>query len=167
MTRKELMRLMPATGDDLAGATRIIELGYPAVAPVMRDIVRWLGVAESRVADAFAAFLGRLGEAAAPALAEGLQRENCWLRHRVFCQILPVWPPEAVRQLTSMLSMVATQPDAYNNDIRSVLLLAEHRLVDMAWSKGWLEFNRERLDERNELLTRAEQKLGPSSPDPD
>ncbi len=159
MTRKELMRMMPATGDDLPAAARIIEMGYPAVGPIMRDMVRSMRIAESPVADAFAAFFGRLGQPAVSVIAEGLSRENCWLRHRVFCQVLPEWPREVIGELTNVLTMIATQPDAYDNDIRSVSVLAKNGLTDLDWLREWVKFKRERLTTRNELLTQAEQQL--------
>ncbi len=76
LSRKELIRMMPSNGDDLEGAGRIVELGYPAVKPIMRDMVGWMRVAESPVADTFAAFFGRLGEPAVPAIQAGLDGSN-------------------------------------------------------------------------------------------
>lgn len=159
MTRKELMRMMPVTGDDLPAATRIVERGYPTVGPVMRDMVRWMRLAESPVAEAFGAFFGRLGEPAVPVIADGLSRGNCFCRHRVLCQVLPEWPPEVIRQLTNTLTMLATQPDAHDNDIRSVVILTEHRLADPEWLREWVQFKKERLSVRNELLIQAESQL--------
>ena len=153
------MQMMPANGDDLAAAERIVEIGYPAVTPVMRDMVNWMRVAKSPVADAFAAFFGRLGPSAVGAINQGLMRENCWMRHRIFTQILPQWPPDAVRQLTSTLTIVATQPDAYDNDIRCVEILAQHRLTDLKWLVQWLTFKKERWTVRNDLLLRVEETL--------
>src|ERR1041384_7373535 len=96
MNRRELMRLMPRDGQDVAAAQHIVDLGYPAVAPVLPDIVRWLRVAESRVADMFADLLAVLGAPAAEAVAwGGLNPDNCWARHRILCRVLPRWPDEA------------------------------------------------------------------------
>lgn len=89
MTRKELMRMMPANADDMAAAERIIEMGYPEIVPVMRDMVNTMRVAESPVADVFAAYFGRLGQAAVQAIGQGLMKENCWLRLRIFTVVLP------------------------------------------------------------------------------
>ncbi len=158
MTRKELLKLMPVTGDDLPGATRVVEMGYPGVAPVMRDMVKMMRIAESSVADAFAAFFGRLGEPAVPVIAKGLSWGNCFVRHRIICQVLSEWPPEIIRQLARTLTMVATQPDAYDNDLRSLAILARHGLVDPEL-KRWVEFKRERLAVRNELLMQVEKQL--------
>ena len=159
MTRKELMRLMPMNGDDLPAAKRMVELGYPAVAPVMRDMVRWMRVAQSPVANTFAEFFGDLGAPAVNVISEGLQRKNCGLRHKVFCQILPKWPPETIQQLTIVLNMLATQPDAHDNDLRSVSILAKYRLADPEWLKQWLTFKKERMAARNELLIEVEEQV--------
>ena len=83
MTRKELMRMMPANADDISAAERIIEIGHPEIAPVMRDMVIAMRVAKSPVADAFAAYFGRLGQPAVEVIGHGLLKENCWLRHRI------------------------------------------------------------------------------------
>jgi hypothetical protein len=160
MNRRELMRLMPRDGQDVAGAERIVALGYPVIAPVLPDIVRWLRVPESRVADTFADLLAVLGAPAAEAVAwRGLHPENCWARHRILCRVLPRWPEEALRCIAFMLTTTATQPDAYDNDLRAVEILAERRLAKPDWLAGWLEFKQERLDARVALLTRAKQAV--------
>ncbi len=159
MTRKELMRLMPENADDVATATAVVELGHPGVAPVMRDMVRWMRVAESPVADIFARFFAKVGAPAVSVIAEGLMRENCWLRHRTFCQILPKWSSELISPLTNVLTMIATQPDAYDNDLRSVAVLAKHRLAEPKWLKEWAAFKKERMAIRDDLLRQVEQEL--------
>lgn len=164
MTRKELMRLMPANADDVAAATTIVELGHPSVAPVMRDMVRWMRVAESPVADTFARFITEVGAPAVSVIAEGLMRENCWLRHRVCCHILPKWSPDLIRQLTNVLTMIATQPDAYDNDLRSVAILAKHRLAESNWLKEWVAFKKDRMATRSDLLGQVERQLSSVQP---
>jgi hypothetical protein len=159
MTRKELTRMMPTNGDDLSSATRIVELGYPTVGPVLPDMVRWMRVAESTVADRFAQFLAELGDPAVEAICEGLQRENCWLRHRVFVQVLPRWQPETIKRLANVLAIVATQPDAYDNDLRSISILTKHQLVESEWLRSWVSFKRERLTERLDLIQQVEEEL--------
>jgi hypothetical protein len=159
MTRKELMKIMPANGDDLEAAKRIVALGFPTVGPVMRDMVNWMRVAQSPVADTFAAFFAELAQPAVGVIGDGLMRENCWLRHRIFSQVLPKWPADVIRQLTTILTTVATQPDAYDSDLSCVDLLVEHRLADLEWVRQWLDFKRERWSVRNDLLKEAEERL--------
>lgn len=152
------MRRMPRDGQDRTGAERIVQLGWPAIAPVLPDLVRWLRVAESPVADTFAELLATLGEPAVQAVAwQGLRPENCWARHRILCVVLPRWPRQALEAIAWMLTTVATQPDAYDNDLRAVALLAEHRLVDPRWLAEWIEFKAERLGVRIDLLNRTRQ----------
>ena len=129
------------------------------VAPVMGDMVRWMRVAQSPVADIFAEFFGDLGAPAMNVILEALERENCWLRHKVFCQILPKWPPHLIQQLTTVLAMLATQPDAYDNDLRSVSILTKYRLADPEWLKQWITFKKERMAARNDLLLEVEEQL--------
>ena len=156
MHRKELMRLMPRDGQDVAGASRIVALGFPAIAPVLPDLVKWLRVADAPVADAFAEFLADLGGPAAEAIAwHGLHPDNCWARHRILWRILPRWSDEALRAVAFMLTTTATQPDAYDNDLRAVEILALHGLAEPEWLAGWLTFKQERLDARVALLARA------------
>lgn len=159
MTRKELIRLLPQDGTDLDAAKEIIALGYPMVDPVLPDIVRFLRLADSQVADAFADFLTSIGEAALPAIAKALGKENCWLRHRVFCTILPRWPNASLAKLRDVLALIATQPDAYDNDVRCVELLAMRGLADPQWLREWLGFKRVRWEERMELLNRAAEAI--------
>lgn len=159
MTRKELMRMMPKNAHDIVAAECIIAIGHPAIALVMRDMVNTMRVAESPVADAFAAYFGQLGQAAVQPIGQGLMKENCWLRHRIFTIVLPQWPKEVVVQLRDILTMVATHPDAYDNDLRCVQLLIRHRLADPTWLGQWIAFKRERWNARNELLLTVEQEL--------
>lgn len=160
MTRKELMRLMPENAEDVAAASAVVSLGHPTVTPIMDEMVRWMRVSESPVADTFARFLEELGAPAVKVIADGLMRENCWLRHRVFCQILPKWPTELIGQLTMVLTMVATQPDAYDNDLRSILVLARHDLAEKKWLKEWADFKRDIMTKRSDLMLQVEQQLG-------
>lgn len=159
MTRKELIRLLPRDGTDLDGAKKFIALGYPMVDPALPEIMRFLRLADSPVADAFTEFVAEIGEAALPTLAKALGRENCWLRHRVFCKILPHWSDASLGKLRDVLALIATQPDAYDNDVRCVELLAMRGLADPQWLRDWLNFKRARWEERKELLHRAAEAL--------
>lgn len=146
---------MPRNASDVEGAMRIVNLGYPAIEPVHRDMIQAMRVAESPVADVFADYFAKVGVSAASAVDGGLHRKNGWLRHRLFTRVLPLWPDSALSGLQGTLTMVATQPDAYDNDLRCVRLLAERRLADLDWLTQWLEFKQERLEERDHLIDQA------------
>ncbi len=155
MDRKELLRLMPRNAFDVEGARRIVDLGYPAIEPVHRDMIQAMRVAESPAADVFTDYFAEIGTPGAPAVAEGLHREDCWLRHRLFTRVLPAWPDAALSSLRDILTLVATQPDAYDNDVRCLELLARRDLAEVDWLAQWLQFKRARWEERNDLLNRA------------
>ena len=144
---------------------RLVALGYPTVEPVLPDIVRWLRVADSPVADAFSAFLAEIGEPAVNVICwRGLHPANSWVRNRILREVLPRWPREAIQRLTFMLTTTATQPDAHNNDLLTVQLLARHQLVDVEWLRGWLAFKEERLAERSDLLRRVKEEMAGREP---
>ncbi len=153
------MEKMPANARDVAAAGSIVALGFPAVGPVLRDMVQSMRVADSPVADLFADFLARLGAPAVPEIAQGLHRENIWLRHRIFTRILPHWPAEILAPLKTELSCIATQPDAYDNDLLCMELLLKHHLAERDWLAQWLEFKKERGAVRAALLRRVEAAL--------
>lgn len=159
MTRKELIRLLPRDGTDLDAARKFMTLGHPLVDPALPEVMRFLRLADSPVADAFTEFVAEIGEAALPAIAKALGRENCWLRHRVFCKILPRWPDASIGKLRNILTLIATQPDAYDNDVRCVELLAKRGLADPQWLQDWLNFKQARWAERNELLHSAAEAI--------
>lgn len=155
MDRKELLRMMPRNASDTDAARLVVGLGYPAIEPIHRDMIQAMRVAESPVADVFADYFAEVGGVSAPAVAEGLHRENCWLRHRLFTRVFPAWPDADLGGLRNILTMVATHPDAYDNDVRCVCLLAERGLADLDWLAEWLDFKRERMVERDTLMNRA------------
>ncbi|HSH93718.1 MAG TPA: hypothetical protein VK968_06205, partial [Roseimicrobium sp.] len=123
--------------------------------PIHRDMIQAMRVAESPVADMFADYFAGVGGVSSLAVVEGLNLENCWLRHRLFTRVLPSWPNLDLSTLRNTLTMVATQPDAYDNDVRCVCLLAERGLADLDWLAQWLDFKRERMVERDKLVNRA------------
>lgn len=153
------MRIMPANGQDVSAARRIVELAYPTVAPVLGDMMKWMRVADSPVADVFAAFFAKLGDPSLAVIAEGLRKDNCWLRHQILTIVLPNWSDSAVGRLRDVLSMIATHPDAYDNDIRSVAVLVKLQLVDRGWLRDWVRFKRERWQVRDGLLKEVEKEL--------
>lgn len=153
MQRKELVPYLPHDAQDVENAKRIIRLGYPLIAPVMRDLFDLMRVADSPAADFLADYFGSLGNAIAPDVARALAKENCFIRQRILQAIIPKWPPEdIVSPVKEMLCCVATQPDALNNDIHALMLIRKHHLADEQWTTAWAAFMRERLASRSKLL---------------
>jgi hypothetical protein len=147
--------MMPRNASDTEAARLVVPLGYPALEPIHRDMIQAMRVAESPVGDIFADYFADVGGSSAPAVAEGLNREDCWLRHRLFTRVLPSWSDSDLGGIRNILTAVATHPDAYDNDVRCVCLLAERGLADLDWLAQWLDFKRERMADRDKLVHRA------------
>lgn len=158
MTRKELIRLMPEDAHDEQGAKKVIAAGYPAIAPIMRDLINLMPVAESPAADRIAEYFGTIGSRVAKDIAKGLSKQNCWLRHRILTKTISRWPSDAIRQLIAPLSCIATQPDAYNNDILALSIVREFKLADEQWIKQCVSFKRSAWAQRSTLLKKLEKK---------
>ena len=152
MKRKELVPYIPHDAQDIENARHIIRLGYPAIAPVMRDLFGLMRVSDSPAADLIAEYFRTLGKAISDDLLKALSKESCWIRHRILSTIIPGWSAEDIETLKVELCCVATQPDAYDNDIHALLLIRKHGLADDKWIAQWTSFKRERLESREKLL---------------
>lgn len=159
MDRNELLHLMPVNGQDVEGARRIIELGFPTVGPILRDLMKLMRIFDSPVADLLAHFFARLGEPAAEVIGEGLLSKQILLKQRILLTVLPEWPAEAIALVRQELATVAAHQDLCDNDLRSMVLLASHRLVDRKWLNEFLRTKRRFMSERRLLLHEVESFL--------
>jgi len=156
MTRKELVPILPKNAHDVAGAEKIIALGYPTIAPVMRDLLNLMRVYNSPVADLIAEYFGSLGRFIADDLTKALSKENCGIRHRILTITIPRWSAIEIEQLQICLSCIATQPDANDNDILALSIIQQFNLAEEKWIKKWTAFKRERWSARNMKLKQLE-----------
>ena len=156
MKRKELVPYIPHDAQDIENTRRIIQFGYPAIAPVMRDLFNLMRVQDSPAADLLAEYFGTLGKAISEDVAKALAKENCWIRRRILRTIISGWSAEDLETLKVELCCVATQPDAYDNDIHALLLIRRHGLAEDKWIKQWKAFKRERLESRDQFLRTLE-----------
>lgn len=157
MKRKELLELMPKNKSDSKAAEAIVRMGYPVVSPVLRDMLLWLRVANSSVADIFAAFFAQLRPPAVELIGKHLGTKSEFLRNRILVDILQKWPRETVQQLAANLTALATHPDVFNNDIECFRLLLKHDLADEKWMNEWVRFRKEQAADRLALFTQLEE----------
>ena len=181
MDRKQLLRLMPRNQSDSVAAKAMVDLGYPTVKPVLKDMLHCLR-RSSEVADIFCEFFAQLGSAVIEVdwkrieeskdsllkidilprwpigsylmevVAKGLESNDLEIRNRILTGILPRWPIEAITPIKHSLTLLVTHHDDYNNDLYCIKLLINTQLVDPAWLFGWLEFKQERLTDRLDLI---------------
>ena len=159
MKRKELIALMPKNQDDAEAARALVQLGYPTVEPILRDMLLWLRVAKSPVADIFAKFFAELDPPPIELLAKQIGTSSETLRNGIL-NILQAWPREAVQQLNLQLTMLATHPDILNNDIECFRLILKHELADKDWVRQWLGFRKDQAVERVRLFEELEKQIG-------
>ena len=100
----------------------MIELGFPTVEPVMRDIVYWLR-GQGPVVDVFVSFLGSMGTAAVPYVRDALASKR-ELQVRNALSVVGMFPPEAVRELTTELELLLTEPSVQGLHVDALQQLA-------------------------------------------
>ena len=159
MKRKELLELMPKNKDDSGAAKNLVQLGYPMIGPVMRDMLLWLKVSNSTVADIFAKFFARLVPQPVDLIAKHIGTNSGTLRNRILVDVLREWPLEAVRQLSANLATLGTHPDVLNNDIECLKLLLKHGLAETKWVKQWVDFRKEQSIARVRLFEELEMTI--------
>lgn len=156
LLRKELRKLLPADKDDVAAIEAIRARGYPAVQPILLDLLKWIRVESWPVAKPACEFLVTIGPRLAPQVHEVLgSRDDSW-KAVVLRQIVSGWPSDDVRGLSPRLFLIATHGQSWGADLLALRLLAQHGIGDPEWITGWLEFKREhhekRLAEIGEIL---------------
>jgi hypothetical protein len=122
----------------------------------MRDLFILMRVYDSPAADLIAEYFGTLGKAITDDVSKAISRDNCWIRHRIISTIIPAWSADDIRTLKGELCCVATQPDAYDNDIHALLLIRKYSMADEKWISQWTSFKRKRLASREKLLHELE-----------
>lgn len=106
------------------------------------------------MAELFGKFFAEHGERFADSVVAVLFRQTMPdVKHHLLAHVLPEWSKEGVAKCAGALSVLATNPDAWNNDLLPIRLLARHQLADAMWLRDWLEFKQKRLQERGRLAT--------------
>jgi Domain of unknown function (DUF5071) len=153
MDAKSLKRLLPRNKDDAEAARALVALGYPAVEPLLPQMLDWLKSIGSPVDLVMRDFFVALGAHAMPVVQRALRSRHDTLKYAVVMNVVAKWPVEAIAPLKVQLQALATGPGFYGTDLIALRLLVEHRLADHDWLKAWAQFKTKRL---RELLSEAE-----------
>jgi hypothetical protein len=79
MNTTELQELVPQDKSDMERAQAVIELGYPAVAPILPQLLEWIQDCNWPVAHVLCPFLASIGEPLAPYVRNVLAtRDTIW-----------------------------------------------------------------------------------------
>lgn len=143
LLRKELRKLLPANQDDVAAIEAIAARGYPAVEPILLDLLKWTRHDHWPVAKPAREFLASLGGRLAPEVHEALGSSDAALKAAVLRHIVSQWSSDDVHAVSSRLFMIATDGQSWGADLLALRLLAQHGIGDPEWIAGWLGFKRE------------------------
>ncbi len=153
---KQLRRLMPKNARDAAAARELVALGADELEAVVPEMLRHLKHHDSPVSAEFRDFFAAHGERYVEDILTALSRATMpEVKHAILTAVLPSWSRDSIAKCAGVLSMLATNPDAWNNDLLSIQLLARHRLADAEWLRQWIDFKIDRLDERAQLARRV------------
>ncbi len=109
-------------------ANQIIAQGYPAVAPLLLDLVMWLQDINWPGAFEIASFLISLGEPVIPHVKHVLKGNDRVWQYFVINSLVDQWSRELVAELTSELMNLIWLTDGEEVDIAALRQLAKHHL---------------------------------------
>lgn len=104
--------LLPQHKSDVARAQEVIALGYPAVAPVLPELLEWLLDCNWPVSHPIGDFLATLPEAMAPMIWQVLQGDDLGWKYWCIVRLIRVMPTHVAEQFRGELSRLANDPTA-------------------------------------------------------
>ena len=159
MDRKTLMADWPRGADDAASASRLVAHGYPALAPVIPDMVRWLKT-NGVVRDVFAASLADAGGSAAEPVRAALAGNHEQQVEHLIRVVLPGWSREDLRLLEPDLEGWLQRGSLLGLNILALALLQRAGVETHAPIAEWAGLFRQRLRAQSDELDRIEAELG-------
>jgi len=150
LDRSTLMKLWPKDAHDADGAVALVKLGFPAVEPVMPDMARSL-MGQGPVVNVFIEFLGTMGAAAVPHVRVALTSKR-ELQVRNALSVVELLHPEVVRELTTELELLLTEPSVQGLHVDALHQLARAEAKTHAPVTEWEALFRTRIMEQLRVL---------------
>lgn len=125
--------LVPTSKHDLARAQAAVEAGYPAVAPILDELIEWLQDHNWPVARVLAPFLASIGEPLVPHIWRVLGTDDDVWKYWVIGILIRALPEDAAGEFRSELNRLCYHPQPHE---RREELDAQARLVLEHF--GWL-----------------------------
>ena len=102
--------LLPRNKHDVASAHAIVALGYPANAPVLRDLLQWLQDGNWPVSSPMGDFLASIPEPMAPLIWEVLRGADYIWKYQCIFRLIGRMPGPVAEQFRAELMRLAKQP---------------------------------------------------------
>jgi hypothetical protein len=109
LPRSKTLSLLPATKLDTEHAKAVVNLGYPAVGLILREIIDWLGDINWPVAQVFAPFLATVGEPLRPLIKGIFETSDDVLKYNII-QHVAAHSPALRNSLEADLRRIAKNP---------------------------------------------------------
>ncbi|KRC36026.1 hypothetical protein ASE28_00285 [Acidovorax sp. Root219] len=145
--------LLPKNSNDVAAAQHLVELGYPAVEPVLKSLFQWLETSGSPVEMVMRRFFAELGAPALDLVRDALTVKIKPVRkHALLRFVLPFWPRSLIAELEQELMALVHGTDVYGLDIHALSLLMRNQVGHAGELESWYRFKTQRLEEHLEAL---------------
>jgi hypothetical protein len=105
-----IQHLIPKGKADLDRARAAVAAGYPAVAPILPELMAWLKDYNWPVAHILAPFLASIGAPMAPHIWHVLKTDDDVWKYWILQVILPSLPTDAALQFRSELDRLCSTP---------------------------------------------------------
>ena len=103
-------QLLPRDKLDVTGAHAVVALGYPAVAPVLPDLLEWLQDCNWPVSHSIGDFLASLPEPMAPLIWAVLRGNDDTWKYWCIVRLISAMPSEIAEQFRPELTRLAENP---------------------------------------------------------
>src|SRR2546429_8860869 len=103
-------QLLPRDKRDLESARAVIALGYPAVAPVLPDLLEWLQDCNWPVSRPIGDFLATLPEQMAPLIWKVLRGDDHIWKYWCIVRLISTMPAGVAEQFRVELTRLAKEP---------------------------------------------------------
>lgn len=108
----DLRQLLPRDKSDFGNARALVALGYPAVAPVLKDLLAWLQDGNWPISRLVGDFFLTIPEAIAPLVREVLEGDDLQWKYWCIVRLIGQMPPTVATQFRDELTRLAEFPTA-------------------------------------------------------
>ena len=102
--------LVPKNKGDLARAKAVVDAGYPAVEPILGELMKWLQDYNWPVAQVLAPFLASVGAPLVPHIWHVLRTDDYIWKYYVIGVVIPKLPQDVAAEFRSELDRLCYNP---------------------------------------------------------
>jgi uncharacterized protein DUF5071 len=106
----DLSELVPKHKFDLGTAQEAVAAGFPTVAPILPDLMKWIQDCNWPVAHILAPFLASIGEPLLPEVRRVLETTDGVWKYWTLARIVAHWPKDLIVKLRPELLRLGTSP---------------------------------------------------------